>query len=554
MADLHALRRRALGSAPVAVLALGLLVLAGALVAHARKLWFYGDDWAFLLHRSLRDDTLHTLFVPHNEHWSTIPVLVFRTLFALYGAGSYLPYAVMPIAAHLVAAALLFLVLRRAGLSPWVSVLTALTFAFLAGGAGAENTLWDFQVGFLGSAAFGVAALLALQGWTRPWRIVAGVALVLALMCSGMGIMVTGWAVLFVLLRRGLVPAVVTGVAPAVVYAVWYLAIGHGYSSAPAADLTVAPQAALNGLADVWTSATGMAGAGPAVMIVLAAVVLLRRHTPDQFALGASGLVMAVGCFFAIGYARSGFGADALTAHHRYLYFALLMTTPALGLAYQVAADQLRLRPPAALLAWAVAAVVVCWVGLAQAALFAEQRAGAVQTVKNRLVAAREVATSGERLLTDSPDRFTDPDITVDHLLGVLRGLPRGASATTQARLDARASLQVGVARDSFGLPSATAVSWSGFSGIGPGDHPLTSCATATAGEGARIGFTSDDAGRQLRVTATGPLETGIAAKGGLSALGGWRYGSEPLYVGVTAPGVRARVYVPPGPVTVCPG
>ena len=46
-----ALRRRP--SAPVAVLALGVLASTVVLVWHAREMWFFGDEWDFLYHRAL---------------------------------------------------------------------------------------------------------------------------------------------------------------------------------------------------------------------------------------------------------------------------------------------------------------------------------------------------------------------------------------------------------------------------------------------------------------------------------------------------------------------
>jgi hypothetical protein len=63
---------------PVSVLVAGLVASGALLVALARQLWFFGDDWELLLHRGTVAGTDLGLFAPHNEHWSTIPILVFR--------------------------------------------------------------------------------------------------------------------------------------------------------------------------------------------------------------------------------------------------------------------------------------------------------------------------------------------------------------------------------------------------------------------------------------------------------------------------------------------
>ena len=63
--------------------------------------------------------------------------------------------------AHLVICVVLFWLLRRFGASPWVSLGTALFIAFY--GAGAEDTLWAFQIGFVGSVMFGLLAIAAID-------------------------------------------------------------------------------------------------------------------------------------------------------------------------------------------------------------------------------------------------------------------------------------------------------------------------------------------------------------------------------------------------------
>src|SRR4051794_10217054 len=66
-----------------------LFVLVGAVPLYlylGRRQWFFLDEWDFLAGRGLN---AHDLLRPHNEHWSTIPVIVYRVLFHLFGLRSY---------------------------------------------------------------------------------------------------------------------------------------------------------------------------------------------------------------------------------------------------------------------------------------------------------------------------------------------------------------------------------------------------------------------------------------------------------------------------------
>jgi hypothetical protein len=61
------------------------------------------------------------LFRPHNEHWVTLPVLWYRVLWQLFGLRTYDPYQLTTVILHVVAAALLRELMRRAGVGPWIA-------------------------------------------------------------------------------------------------------------------------------------------------------------------------------------------------------------------------------------------------------------------------------------------------------------------------------------------------------------------------------------------------------------------------------------------------
>ena len=65
--------------------------------------WFFADEWEFIARRSRPaglGDTIRMYLRPHNEHWSTLPLLVYRGIFGVVGLKAYWPYLIVHLAAH----------------------------------------------------------------------------------------------------------------------------------------------------------------------------------------------------------------------------------------------------------------------------------------------------------------------------------------------------------------------------------------------------------------------------------------------------------------------
>src|SRR5262249_12529571 len=117
------------------------VAIAGAIVyiVNGRKVWFFGvfgDEWDFIAGRRA---TIPDLLMRHGDHLVALPALVFRILYTAFGLRSYLPYQLVAIALHLAAAALLRVVMRRAGVNPWIATVAA--GAFVLFGAGSQDIL-----------------------------------------------------------------------------------------------------------------------------------------------------------------------------------------------------------------------------------------------------------------------------------------------------------------------------------------------------------------------------------------------------------------------------
>src|SRR5207244_1008934 len=151
--------------------------------------WFWADDWDFLAART--GGNFGDLFRAHYQHWTTLPILAYRLLWWLFGIRSYVPYQLMIVTGHLAVAALLRIIMRRAGVGPWIATIAAGAFVFF--GSGAENILIAFQITFVGSFVFGLAQLLLADHDgplnRRDWlALLAGSA---GLLCSGVVVTMT---------------------------------------------------------------------------------------------------------------------------------------------------------------------------------------------------------------------------------------------------------------------------------------------------------------------------------------------------------------------------
>ena len=286
MASVAARRRVAVPRATVWVALAGLLVVTAAVVLYlGRSTSFYYDDWNFVLFRRPWD--ADALLQPHNEHLSLVPVLIYKAIFTTAGIESYVPFRVAGVAVHLLVLVALFVYARRrVGDGPALGAATLIAVL----GPSWPDVLWPFQMGFLGSLAAGIAALLALDRGDRKGEIAAAALLTVALASSSMGIPLFIAAALEILGRPDRKRRWPILAAPAGLYGVWYLTYGAGDSTASVDNLLSTPAY----IADAAAAATGaMFGLGvewgrPLAIALGALLVLaIRRGAADPWRLAA---------------------------------------------------------------------------------------------------------------------------------------------------------------------------------------------------------------------------------------------------------------------------
>ena len=238
------------------------LAAAAVLVLHLTRgttLWF--DEWVWVMDR--RGSSAGTFLEPHNGHFSLVPIVLYKLLFATAGLDDYVPYRVMIIAAHALCAGLVFVYARRrvGGLGALVAAGLILTL-----GPAWQNFLWPFQVGWLVSLAAGLGALLLLDREDRAGDVSAAVLLAVALASSGLGIPIAAGLLVELLWGRRSLRATWIAAVPLALYAAWWLVyqdtevIRGNIFLVPGftADGAAGALGALTGLADVRTNADGL--------------------------------------------------------------------------------------------------------------------------------------------------------------------------------------------------------------------------------------------------------------------------------------------------------
>ncbi len=280
--------------------ALAVLAFAGIMVA-GRRIDIFFDEWSFVLDR--RAWTASAFLHPHNEHISVLPVLVYKLWFGIFGLAHHWMLRAVLAALYVGCGVVVYLLARRR-VGPWAAVLAGALVLVM--GRAAQNIVWAFQIGFVGSVLAGLLAFLALDRRGRRGEVLACAALVASVLCSSLGIpFAIGIAAeLAVTRRRALwVPAV-----PLAVYAAWWLGYGRGTSTITTTSVEQATTWAYDAAATAAAGAAGLSlewGRTLLVLMVVAVVWQVARATP-QVTPRLLGLVVVAVTFWGLtGAARS---------------------------------------------------------------------------------------------------------------------------------------------------------------------------------------------------------------------------------------------------------
>jgi hypothetical protein len=251
-----------------------------------------------------------------------LPRLIYAAMLSTVGLRSYVPYMAIVLALHATNVWLLFELLRRRA-GDLIGLAGAAILLVL--GAGWENLLWAFQMGFVGSVACGLGMLIALEGAPAPRRMPLVIALLTgSLMFSGIGLFFGVAAAVRLAATSDRRKDIAWLVPVAILFGAWFLAYGR-FVTQPnpppsPANLVVLPQYTLWGLG---ASAAGLIGEGglfgPPVLVLAAGAVAFAwwKGGVDPLALGVAAALVT---FYAItGLSRAQLGYQQSGAS-RYVY------------------------------------------------------------------------------------------------------------------------------------------------------------------------------------------------------------------------------------------
>ena len=297
--------------------AVGLLLL-----VIGRGLTFRNDEWTFLIQR--RDVTIEALLIPWNEHLTLVPALLYALLIHAFGVPSYVPFLLPVVVLHIALVAGAFLLLRRP--LGWVLATGAATVLAVPG-AGSENLLWAFQMGFLASLAGSMVAVAGARAVTpTPLTRAATVGgAVIAVASSAVGLFSVGSILLWAIASRRRYAAVDLAV-PLLVWVAWFAtygrmglqSVGHPFSAEALSNVIPYVSAGLSsGFGDalsIGISFGAVAACGAGVLLGLAWIRGYDVLGPAAFAVGILGMYVTVALF------RSQLGQEAVPGRYAYVF------------------------------------------------------------------------------------------------------------------------------------------------------------------------------------------------------------------------------------------
>ncbi|WP_114422663.1 hypothetical protein [Nocardioides houyundeii] len=528
---------------PPTLVVLAALAQAGYLAFLNSDIYFvWGDDYDFLLLRGTINDENVGLLAPHDDHWSTVVVLIYKVLFHFFGMREYYPYGLVTIGFHVLLGLLVYPLMRRLGVGQWTSAAAAVIVLFLGAGAGA--VLWSTTMGTVGALLLGYLAIYVGTrfGFSGNALRAVWVILVLALMMSGVGITAVAFVTLFVLSAHGRRAAALVFSVPTAVFVLWYLSYGRDGAKEPldsAWDYLQMPTYIWTALTHGLERATAIPGSGAVVALVLVVGVLTVRATtaPLLKHLAAAGLLATLFQLTLAASTRLEFGVESFK-ESRYAYTVVVLLLPAVVLVIdRVLAMVPRPAPLAALLAaWLLVAYVVHGEHLFHQDQ--KDRTFVTDPWPGIMRGMRAAAQADERVLTQDaiewPNARFRPDLVV--LPEMWDELPEG-EATAAERLNAERIFFVGVYRETLGLPSPE--SWevelrSGFALARFQDG----CGNYTAStDGAELSVEADEGGVEIAVWGpSSSLTTHLERRGEVSSPRSWQVPvGETSFIGTSA-------------------
>ncbi len=203
---------------PQAILAAFVVVAAALSLWETRGQIYFSDEW----HRLTFDaDSLDPLLRGYSGHLVVLQTLLYRAVFDLFGASSYLPFRIIE-ALLLAACGSLFYALARTRAEPWRCLAATVVLLFL--GSASEVAATPYGIVVLLPMALGLAALLVLVRLPGDGDPLACLLLVAAVASQSMGLPFLAGAAVILLRgeKRARASRLWVVLIPAALYAAWF--------------------------------------------------------------------------------------------------------------------------------------------------------------------------------------------------------------------------------------------------------------------------------------------------------------------------------------------
>ncbi len=504
---------------PVAVLLLGLLVQLVLSLYWTRNGFLGVDGLYYIASRGGVSGDHTSIFAVYAGHWQPVLMPLYIVLWWIFGLHSYLPYILPAILTHLLICTLLYTLLRRLGVGPWVALVPV--WLLLWYGTAGDAWLSDPPFALTSPLALALLSLnLLVHRPDRAWaRWVSCGLLTIALGISITSVIALLLVGLFLLGSQGWRASLRVVLLPAAVFAVWFLGWGrHGGRAHVTGDILLdLPRNALSVLVLPLGDVVAIPGAGVLLTIcVVVTAVLARVGSPLLRAWALAGIAAAATQTCLSVLANAQFGVENMSVG-RYRYVILTMLVPALGLTLDAASRRARdvLGPTRVVVA------VLSVVGLAAATVNGIDTERQTSRFTDAVAARYSTYLRGTLVATDLGERMLTPEVPVLFVRG--QDLVRLAQPELRSklgigipsdldRLQTENLMYVGVGAETFNMGPPAGIRSGDF------DRPLSQdfgCRTYETASGAPFITLSSLEGGQIAVTSnSGTIHTRVTREG----------------------------------------
>lgn len=393
-----------------------LTVFVGAVVLYVvRNMWFFGDDWNMLIFRRQlmeNGEWFRYLFAPHNEHLSTVVILVMTGLQSLFGVGSAVPFLAVVVIAHVAIVWVIRCFLVRFGVPMIPRMVAILWFGLL--GAGAENLVWPFQMAYIGALALTLWGLYFVTTPEPKLRtdIAACLLFLAGLFTAGTAIPVLIVSVVLVLWNRRWGQALRVFALPVVIYVAWFVFYGASRQPEHPSALTQVVPYMTRGISFGLDQIVQFSVLGFVAGVVALVVLVMSDWVTGLHRQTLLTLVSAIAVFFLMGgLGRSYFGVEQSEAV-RYVYVLGALAIPLLIV---IGSRAVTWRPRFAYVAWGF--VLIAIVGNVGALIaFRNDRIALTNDAKWKFASAVEYLDVAQVADDVRPEPTYNPDVSIKGL------------------------------------------------------------------------------------------------------------------------------------------